>query len=210
MNSQPKWIYLAVALAFFFGSAGVTVWLLNGSGEGTPELPLQNSQAQNAPDAQQQGPGSVGDEMDSEPVQLEAGATLVRIFDGIDGQVHSLPLQAIPDQLTGKTKMGVEAERPDWTVLELNPERLMVKVDLSEAASASGTRYIGVYDGRIALFSGEPGVSGQLQEVTDIQVKWLPEYEQANLRQGQEFAEDELEMILEGLSETAQARQQGD
>ena len=58
----------------------------------------------------------------------------------------------------------------------------------------------------MAIYSGTPGISGRLEHLTDIEVEWLPEYEQANLRLGQEFAEHEIDMILEGLREMAASR----
>lgn len=200
MKVQPKWIYLMVALFFFFTSAVVTVWLLNGVGPSGSRLPLAEGEKKAE---QPQGSPAV-----PQKVQLETGAALVRIFEGMDGQVHTLPAEPVPEGLLGKGWKEIEAEYPQWSVLELKPQRLMVKVNLTEAALASGTRYLGVHEGKVAIFRGKPGVSGYLEEVTDIPVKWLPEYEQENLRKGQVFEDNELDMILEGFAETAEARKQ--
>ncbi|NLV91911.1 MAG: hypothetical protein GX030_05905 [Firmicutes bacterium] len=184
MKVPPKWIYLAIALVFFVGSAGATLWMLSRSTPSEPEFVPSPT----------------------EDIRLKAGASLVRLFDGIDGEVHTLPAEPIPEVLAGKASGDIAAEYPEWTVLELSPDRLLVKVNLSEAASAAGTRYLGIYEGKVAIYSGTPGISGRLEHLTDIEVEWLPEYEQANLRLGQEFAEHEIDMILEGLREMAASR----
>lgn len=204
MHAQEKWMYVVLVLFLFLGSAGLTYWLVKDEripelvylsrGETNTESPLH------APD--QQSRSGDGQAL---PPKLQADAMLVRLFDGEDGQVHTLPVTNVPQSFIGKSKEEIVRSNPKWYVLDLQPDRLTVKVELGEAALATGTRYLGIYDGKVAIFRGNPGVVSQLERVTDIPVEWLPEYEQENLRKGYVFAEQELEMILESLAEAAEA-----
>lgn len=217
MHAQEKKMYVILALFLFIGSAGLTYWLVKD--EKIPELVqltesevgLEPSlrQPQEARYSEPNAPSSPGPS-GTPAVTLQAGATFVRLFDGEDGQVHTLPTVEVPESLVGKNEDEVARLNPDWAVLDLQPDRLTVKVELAEAALATGTRYLGVHDGRVAIFRGKPGVASRLERVTDIPVEWLPEYEQENLRKGYVFAEHELEMILESLAEAAEARRMGE
>lgn len=208
MHAQEKWMYAALALFLFVGSAALTYWLVR---DGLPELAQLSEGERERESPLQESPQPLrASEQSTPPARLQAGAALVRLFDGEDGEVHTLPMTDVPIALIGKDEAEIARINPDWTVLDLQPERLTVKVELAEAALATGTRYLGIHEGKVAIFRGKPGVASRIEKVTDIPVEWLPEYEQENLRKGYVFAEQELDMILESLAEAAEAGRRGE
>lgn len=72
--------------------------------------------------------------------------------------------------------------------------------DDAPCSDYSGT-FVGVHDGRVAVFEGVPGGCRRLVETHPISVQELPAFQAAELERGIEFSgHDELFQILEGLT----------
>lgn len=62
-------------------------------------------------------------------------------------------------------------------------------------------RFIGVHDGHVAVFEGEPGGCHRLVETHSISIRELPTFQVLDLERGIAFSGDEeLFQILEGLT----------
>lgn len=111
----------------------------------------------------------------------------------------------LPQNLVGLTRIEL-AERLKGVWIEaFDPARVVVQEtrDTYCPKHASG-RYLGVADGHLAVFEGEPGNGGRAVEVFDLLITNLPEREVQDLRRGVLVTSDgELKQMLQGYLEQA-------
>lgn len=115
---------------------------------------------------------------------------------------HSVKKQVLLPELVGLTKIQVQKLHPEWEIIRFEPEILEVRVTLEALdEQCASRRYLGLYQGRVAVFRGMPG-RGVMEELTAIRVENLPASEVEALTTGLEVVSDgQILEILEGLAE---------
>jgi len=136
-------------------------------------------------------------------IRLLSEADLVQTVVSDSGEILATSTSPLPRELVGKTLDEVRTIHPEWRVVAFAPKRLTVRIPETHLEELYGhLSFLGIHDGKVAVFRGKPGVYQRLVGVTGIAVSTLPEFEIRNLEEGIPFAgEEELSMLLESLKE---------
>ena len=66
--------------------------------------------------------------------------------------------------------------------------------------SCTKNQYLGIFEGKVAVFRGTPEKPGPVSETTEIRTDLLPKVELEDLKEGIRFADDKEKLqLLEGL-----------
>lgn len=83
----------------------------------------------------------------------------------------------------GTEGLGIEGIRnlyPGWRVVSFTADRLILRQDVPEL---NGPLYLGLKNGQVAIFSGEPG-HGRVWQLTGIRADWLLPTDRERLSRG--------------------------
>lgn len=112
------------------------------------------------------------------------------------------------EALVGLSIEGLRRFRPEWTVIDFTPERVLVRAIKDEwcpgmdPAEMERYRTIGMRDGKVTIFWGKPSPDQPVKEVTTFPSDGLPPEERRLLEQGYVVDGDEaVAQYLEGLAE---------
>ena len=206
MAARPKWMLLAVAvLSFCLGFVFTySFWMGEVRFPGTDNPAGQaETYQENSRTAKMQASSTSEEKPEAEGLRLLSEADLVRTVISDSGEVLETSTEPLPRDLVGKTLDEVRSVHPEWRVVAFAPSRLTVKIPETHLEELYGHfSFLGIQDGKVAVFRGKPGVYRRLVGVTGIAVSSLPEFEIRNLEQGIPFAgAEELSMLLESLRE---------
>ena len=146
-----------------------------------------------------------GDEPDPEiekPAAFTVGTTTNLIYQIVHRQCgHQEVLRRrSPSDEIGLTIEDLQAIYRDWTVEQTDSDVLLTADMEGLCPSCLEEVFVGIHEGKVAVFNGEPGGAHWIREVTEIPVEVLPPGEQADLEAGISVtSEEELLQILEGL-----------
>ena len=206
MVARYKWLLLAVAVLSFCLGFAVTryLWIetLPSPGGSSPSSRAatseENSKAEETP------AGSTSEtEGENADIRLLADAHLVQTVVSNSGEVLETSTGPLPTDLVGKTLDEVRSMHPEWRGVAFAPGRLSVRISETYLEELYGhLSFLGIHNGKVAVFRGKPGVYQRLVGITGIDVSSLPEFEIRNLEEGIAFSgEEELSMLLESLRE---------
>lgn len=134
----------------------------------------------------------------SSKVAVAPGAEAVVHYLLVDGHIAATDVSKVPDALVGLTLQELQNARPEWSIVSFAPERVVASVPCGPVTGAAG--FIGVKDGKVAIFRGRPGGCHELQEVTDIGAEHLGASANQSAESVIPFDDpSELPFILEGL-----------
>ena len=119
------------------------------------------------------------------------------------GQVLSITTSALPEDLVGRTLGEIKSIHPEWRSVGFAPERLTVRILETHMEALYGhLSFLGVFEGKVAVFRGRPEIYQRLVRVVGIPISGLPDFEVRNLERGIPFnGEEELSLLLESLRE---------
>ena len=209
MVTRHKWAVLGVAVLSFCLGFFSTIYF--GKGTGSNHSRLGNygqSFEQNGVTDIHMEPADQEEYLDMEDgdseIRLLTEADLVEAVVLDSGQVITTSTLAIPENLAGRTLGEVRSLYPGWRIIGFAPERLTIKIPDTQVEKLYGhMRFLGIAQGRVAIFRGKPNVYQELVRLTQIPVGNLPEFEVKNLQEGLPFeGEDELSILLESFSES--------
>lgn len=105
-----------------------------------------------------------------------------------------------PEDEIGLTLDDLRTIYRDWSI-ELDGSDILLNSAIDGLCEYCREKiFVGIHEGRVAVYYGEPGGEAWLKEVTEIPVENLPPREQEDLRAGIPVEdEEELPHILEGL-----------
>lgn len=136
-------------------------------------------------------PPQTGASPQAATVQQSASVTLR--YQLPNGEVKEVT-NPVPAELVGAVLSNAAAIRPDWHIVELQPEKIVADVTCSSGG------YLGVYNGYVAFYKGEPGPCSILETVTDIEVASVHPAARAKLPNGIAYADDnQRQELLDGL-----------
>ncbi|NLK09236.1 MAG: hypothetical protein GX316_11160 [Firmicutes bacterium] len=206
MGTRQRWLLLGVAVFSF--SLGFFFTVLLWPDAQKPSAPLDtNKQLAIKHSLEDQAVGQMP-ETDYSPsitsqVRLLPEAHLVEALVSDAGQIITTSTSLLPTALAGLTLDEVRNIHPDWRVLSFAPEKLTVKVpDITIESLYGHLSFLGIYDGKVAVFQGKPGIYEQVVHTTQIPVTSLPDFEVDNLKEGIPYSgEEELSVLLESFTE---------
>lgn len=223
MLARHKWLLVTVAIAFFCVSFAWTIWVTLAPGRVPAEKKELSDTDLNGPKAatEQEGAARKDEQPADFATQVQKGELLnsvsppqpeLRLLTGADliqtvvsggGDVVATATRSLPPELVGKTRQEVETIHPQWRVVGFSPERITVRIPETHMEKLYGhLNFLGIAEGKIAVFRGKPGVYGRLERITDISATNLPEFEVRNLEKGIPYeGEEELLLLLESFSE---------
>ena len=124
---------------------------------------------------------------------VQQNASITLRYQLPNGQVKE-ETSPVPAELVGAVLSSAAAVHPEWSIVELQPDKIIANV----ACAAGG--YLGVYNGYVAFFKGEPGPCSLLETVTDIEVESVHPAARIKLPTGIAYAnEDQRQELLDGL-----------
>lgn len=101
------------------------------------------------------------------------------------GRVITSEPQRIPDQMVNLTAEQIRIAYPGWTIQDFRPDRLVLSATRDGLCpDMQKYRYIGIKDGKVAIFYGKPGEGELVKEVTAIEVSRLSPEDQEVLKKG--------------------------
>lgn len=174
MKPLRIWVWLVAALALFSGSFAYTYSRLSTN---------QSARLSGANDAVK---------------RLNANAAVVLRYVLSDGRRGSeLHLDTVPADLVGVSLAEARTVYPDWSIIRFDADELIA--DVRCTAHTGG--FLGIRDGRLAVYDGVPGPCSVLKEQTDIPLESVRPEERSKLEQGlMTFEnEDNLQELLDGL-----------
>lgn len=194
----------SVAAALLAGSFAFTYWVLSQDARKNPRYT-------NLERLRTQPPGIVQKPLAAVPKvvvaeeRTHADAVFVRriVFTKCGNQV--VEEKRIPEDLAGLTRSQVTAKLKGAWIESFDPSRVVVQETRDTYCPQHATgRYLGVADGHLAVYDGEPGNGGRPVEIFDLPVSDLPEREVQDLRRGIPVATDsEMRQMLQGYLEQA-------
>ncbi|NLY52415.1 MAG: hypothetical protein GX063_05840 [Firmicutes bacterium] len=206
MVARHKWLLLAVAvLSFCLGfvlthSYWMGTVLSPGSDSSSNQAIITEEDSKTA---KMPGTSTSEEAPKAEELRLLSEADLVQTVVSDSGEILETSTAPLPRELVGKTLEEVRSIHPEWRVVAFAPGRLTVRIPETHLEELYGhLSFLGIHDGKVAVFRGKPGVYQRLVGVTGIAVSSLPEFEIRNLEEGISFSgEEELSMLLESLRE---------
>ena len=209
MVARHKWLLLGVAVfSFCLGfTFTVSIW----KGIPAPSNPMK-AQEQSGTEQSLGSNGRNGllammdgsKDVPKEPqLRLLSEADLVEAVISDSGQVMATATSTLPQDLAGRTLDEVRSIHPEWRVIGFAPERLTIRIPETQMEVLYGhLSFLGVSEGKVAIFRGKPGIYQQLVRVTAIPISGLPDFEVSNLGRGIPYSgEEELSLLLESLKE---------
>lgn len=205
MVARHKWLLLGVAVLSFCLGFGLTIYVWKGA----PIVPAPVKVKDHAEQTIDTGLTEPSFEESSEEnpnesrLYLLSEADLVQTVVSDAGQVLSITTSALPDDLVGRTLGEVRSIHPEWRIVGFAPERLTVRIPETHMEALYGhLSFLGILEGKIAVFRGKPEIYQRLVRVVGIPISGLPEFEVRNLERGIPFnGEEELSLLLESLRE---------
>lgn len=108
--------------------------------------------------------------------------------------------QRTPSDEIGLTLEDLRAIYPDWNIEDVAMDVILTSEVEGLCEDCRSRIFVGIHEGRVAVFFGEPEGESWLKEVTELPVTNLPPREQADLERGIPVQDErELWHILEGL-----------
>jgi len=105
-----------------------------------------------------------------------------------------------PSDEIGLTLNDLEAIYQDWNIEDKGMDVILTSEVEGLCEECRSNIYVGIHEGRVAVFFGQPQGESWLKEVTELPIANLPPREQADLAKGIPVKdEEELLHILEGL-----------
>ncbi|TYP48700.1 BofC C-terminal domain-containing protein [Thermosediminibacter litoriperuensis] len=131
--------------------------------------------------------------------KLNPGAKIVFVTR-YRGCGHELQKEnSADDKFLGYTKTQLQEEFKEWKVESFSSSQVILKREVD--GICENHYYIGLYDGYVALFQGEPGKNSKVLEKTDIPAEILKEEDRRLLENGIIInSRDEFLKIREGLT----------
>ncbi|NMB46310.1 MAG: hypothetical protein GX998_07845 [Firmicutes bacterium] len=207
MVARHRWLLLGVAVFSFCLGFCFTVWVWQGAPTSPAPVKVQDQlEAERDLDIEQTGlqesPFS-GNNFGEPQLRLLSEADLVRTVISDTGQVLTTSTSALPEELVGRTLGEIRSIHPEWRVVGFSPERLTVRIPETHMETLYGhLTFLGISDGKVAVFRGKPEVYRKLVRVTSIPISSLPEFEIRNFERGIPYnGEEELSLLLESLKE---------
>lgn len=125
-----------------------------------------------------------------------------RVYYTICGHTVLQPrVQGVSD-IIGFNRTQLEQYFLGYTIEEFSEERLVLSCYIEEPCrECQNYAFIGVKDGKVAVFYGRPRPDAAVKKLTEIEVSKLPKEVQAELQKGIEVNNNDLEInaVLEGL-----------
>ncbi|HET7559662.1 MAG TPA: BofC C-terminal domain-containing protein [Limnochordia bacterium] len=135
----------------------------------------------------------------AQPTRLAAGARLVKHYVFPDGHQGPPAIEAAPISWQGLSLDELKADFPGLHILAFDPKQVVVEQRC--AASGQGG-FIGLADGRVAVFEGSPNTPcrARLRDV-DLGGRALPGYLLSDLGHGIPFrTHEEMVQLLDGIT----------
>ncbi|NLP19012.1 MAG: hypothetical protein GX376_07975 [Firmicutes bacterium] len=105
-----------------------------------------------------------------------------------------------PSDEIGLTLEELQAIYLDWNIEDVGLDVILTSEVEGLCEDCRSNIFVGIHEGRVAVFFGQPGGESWLKEVTELPIANLPPREQADLERGIPVEnEKELLHILEGL-----------
>jgi len=105
----------------------------------------------------------------------------------------------------GLDNQGLLLRYPGWEITYFGRDRVeLLKREAGLCPEMARWRFIGIKEGRVAVFYGLPRPDAPVVEVTEIEARWLPEADRRRLQAGipvEASKPEEIWRILEGLME---------
>jgi len=207
--ARYRWLLLGIAVFAFCLGFGLTVLVWKGAPDHSHvDMPEQVGTEQDLDSRQGEvsleDPVSLEDDGAGGPqLRLLSEADLVRTVISDSGQVLMTSTSALPEELVGRTLGEIRNIHPEWRVVGFSPERLTVRIPETHMETLYGhLTFLGISDGKVAVFRGKPEVYRKLVRVTSIPISSLPEFEIRNFERGIPYnGEEELSLLLESLKE---------
>lgn len=104
-------------------------------------------------------------------------------------------------EVVGMTRDEVAKLYREWQIESFSPQTVVLKITVNGVCKDHRKlRFVGVRDGKVAIYYGTPTDKPILKEMTDIEVASLIEQVQTALQQGIAFqTEEERLRIMEGI-----------
>ncbi|MCG0275898.1 MAG: BofC C-terminal domain-containing protein [Thermosediminibacteraceae bacterium] len=130
---------------------------------------------------------------------IKPGAKIVYITKFRECGHEQRTESSIDEKYVGYTKARLQEEFKEWGIESFSSSKV-VMTKLVDGI-CENHYYIGIYEGYVALFQGEPGKSSKVLEITDIKAGILKEEDRRLLEKGIIInSKDEFLKIREGLT----------
>ncbi len=203
IQRRERWLVWSLAVVLVAASFSFMFWVLQGG------IRRPNQHMDFARFFAQRTPQQPGDSKESRlaaeiPLDVRIGPSteIVRktLFKKC-GDVETTREMAGGD-LLGLSREGFQARNKELNIEEFTPKRVVVLATVDGLCQQhSSYRYLGIMDGFLAVYEGKPGQGGRAVEITDIEVRSLPEKEIRDLQKGVPVSSQrELLEILQGLA----------
>lgn len=125
-----------------------------------------------------------------------------RVYYTVCGHTALQPRAQGVNDIIGLNRAQLEEYFLGYTVEEFTEEQLVLSCYIEEPCrECQNYAFIGVKDGKVAVFYGRPRPDAAVKKLTEIEVSKLPKEVQAELQKGIEINNNDLEIntVLEGL-----------
>lgn len=171
---------------------GVGIAVLAAAGLCYPLLPNVNSQAGEPPPVADKG---------APEIRLNSDAVLRQVvYHRKCDESTTVDVEAV--QVAGLDYVQFQARYPRWNIESFRPDKVVMSLQNDDLCdNHKENMFIGVYNGKVAIFYGSPSGKPVLKEQTKITVDELNAQTLDELKNGITVqSKEELLMILEGLN----------
>lgn len=132
-------------------------------------------------------------------------AVVIRKVFYVKSKVEVEEKNNLPPELVGLSREALAARLSNGIIERFSPQEIIVREVRDQLAPLhAAKKFIGIEEGRVAVFRGIPGLAFECINKTDIPVTMLPPQEVSDLHKGIPILNDKnLMEILMGLSSLA-------
>ncbi|MCL4517496.1 MAG: BofC C-terminal domain-containing protein [Firmicutes bacterium] len=202
LKPKERWIVVALALAVFIGSFTYAYWSLREASR-PPDRTRPKQAALPGRGTAMALPQAIKEGLPTNDLARTAVSTRIvtRIQHTFCGNEEIIEAVA-GRQMANLNRAEFARLYPGATVEEFNPRRVTVRIRRDDFCDKhASARYLGIERGYVAIFQGLPGMKRVLVETTQIEARFLPDREVADLEKGIPVKnEQEMLDVLQGLA----------